>query len=79
MAPLAAAGAAAQQQKLIAKTFTTEPRSARARRFLIAPCRGTREEPQMFADIVKGAGIESYMDDLERRNPFKRAGPAASA
>jgi len=38
-----------------------------------------------FADAVErflereGAGIESYMDDLERRNPFKRAGPAASA
>jgi len=38
-----------------------------------------------FADAVErflereGAGIESYMDDLERRNPFKRTGPAASA
>jgi len=36
-----------------------------------------------FADAVErflereGAGIESYMDDLERRNPFRRAGPAA--
>lgn len=38
-----------------------------------------------FADAVErflereGAGIESYMDDLERRNPFRRAGPAAPA
>jgi len=38
-----------------------------------------------FADAVErflereGAGIESYMSDLERRNPFKRAGPAAPA
>lgn len=35
-----------------------------------------------FADAVErflereGAGIESYMDDLERRNPFRRAAPA---
>jgi uncharacterized protein len=38
-----------------------------------------------FADAVErflereGAGIQSYMDDLERRNPFRRAGPAAPA
>lgn len=38
-----------------------------------------------FADAVErflereGAGIESYMDDLERRNPFRRAAPAAPA
>ncbi|EJL81549.1 hypothetical protein PMI15_03379 [Polaromonas sp. CF318] len=36
-----------------------------------------------FADAVErflereGAGIQSYMNDLERRNPFRRAGPAA--
>ena len=38
-----------------------------------------------FADAVErflereGAGIQSYMDELERRNPFRRAGPAAAA
>ncbi|WP_411883897.1 GNAT family N-acetyltransferase [Polaromonas sp. YR568] len=38
-----------------------------------------------FADAVErflereGADIESYMEELERRNPFRRAGPAASA
>lgn len=37
-----------------------------------------------FADAVErflereGAGIQSYMDELERRNPFRRAVPAAS-
>ena len=35
-----------------------------------------------FADAVErflereGAGIESYMDNLERRSPFKQAGTA---
>jgi hypothetical protein len=38
-----------------------------------------------FADAVErflereGAGIESYMDDLERRSPFKQAGTASGA